>query len=156
MTTIPEPILITVALCTHNQVKRLQRTLAGLENLATPTRPWEIIVVDNACSDETPQLLSNSEWYPQGVPVRVVKEMKLGLSNARNCAIREARGVYLLFVDDDETPDPNWLVAYEHDMLTFKPDALGGRISRSVVAGTVASKFRIGFDNAGRYLPARG
>jgi glycosyltransferase involved in cell wall biosynthesis len=128
MTTILEPILITVALCTHNQVKRLQRTLAGLENLATPTRPWEIIVVDNACSDETPQLLSNSEWYPQGVPVRVVREMKLGLSNARNCALREARGEYLLFVDDDETPDPNWLVAYEHDMLTFKPDALGGRI----------------------------
>ena len=72
MTSMPEPILITVALCTHNQVKRLKRTLAGLGNLATPTRPWDIIVVDNACSDETPQLLSDPEWHPQGVPVRVV------------------------------------------------------------------------------------
>lgn len=37
-------------------------------------------------------------------------------------------GRYLLFVDDDETPDPEWLVAYEKAMLNFAPDALGGRI----------------------------
>jgi GT2 family glycosyltransferase len=57
-----------------------------------------------------------------------VSEERLGLSNARNRALREARGTYLLFIDDDETPNPQWLTAYERDMLTYSPDALGGRI----------------------------
>jgi glycosyltransferase involved in cell wall biosynthesis len=60
--------------------------------------------------------------------VRVVHEEKLGLSNARNRAIREAAGEYIVFMDDDETPHPDWLRAYERLILTERPDALGGRI----------------------------
>lgn len=123
-----EPFLITVALCTHNHADRLVRTLNDLGQIAMPSRPWEILVVDNASTDETPGLLADAAWQPPGIPVRIVYEEKLGLSNARNRAIKEAQGKYLLFVDDDETPDPQWLAAYEHDMLTYAPDALGGRI----------------------------
>ena len=128
VTDIQEPILITVALCTHNHADRLPRTLADLGKLTSPSRPWEIVVVDNASTDETPGLLADTSWWPPGVAVRIVREERLGLSNARNRALNEARGKYLLFVDDDETPDPQWLAAYEHDMLTYAPDALGGRI----------------------------
>ena len=60
--------------------------------------------------------------------MRVVREEKLGLSNARNRAVLEARGDFLLFMDDDETPDQNWLTAYEKAMREDRPDALGGRI----------------------------
>ncbi len=123
-----EPILITVALCTHNHADRLQRTLEDLGKLNSPTRRWELVVVDNGCSDDTPQLLAATEWRPFEVPVRIVREMKLGLSNARNRALKEAKGEYLLFVDDDETPDSQWLKAYEQAILVHRPDALGGRI----------------------------
>jgi hypothetical protein len=44
MTARPEPVLITVALCTYNHADRLERTLADLGNLATPTRPGEILL----------------------------------------------------------------------------------------------------------------
>ena len=124
-----ESILITVALCTHNHADRLSRTLADLGKVTPPSSPWEILLVDNASTDETPTLLADSAWRPEGVPVRIVREQRLGLSNARNRAIRESRGKYLLFVDDDETPDPQWLTAYEHAMLAYTPDALGGRIA---------------------------
>ncbi|HWQ95570.1 MAG TPA: glycosyltransferase, partial [Gammaproteobacteria bacterium] len=56
------------------------------------------------------------------------REEQLGLSSARNRALREAKGEYLLFIDDDETPDSQWLTAYEQAMLAHAPDALGGRI----------------------------
>lgn len=123
-----QEILITVALCTHNHAERIQRTLNDFNTLKSPDQPWELLVVDNSSTDDTPELLANKAWHPPGVPVRIVQEEKLGLSNARNRAIQEARGRYLLFVDDDETPDPEWLVAYEKAMLNFAPDALGGRI----------------------------
>jgi glycosyltransferase involved in cell wall biosynthesis len=123
-----EPILISVALCTHNHADRLPRTLNDLGKLEQPTRPWEVLVVDNGCTDETPNLLADTGWWPPGVPVRIVREERLGLSNARNRALREALGEYLLFVDDDETPDRRWLTSHERDMLAYAPDALGGRI----------------------------
>jgi glycosyltransferase involved in cell wall biosynthesis len=124
-----ENVYISVALCTHNHADRLPSTLEHLGRLVRPALPWEIMIVDNGCTDETPDLLAATGWRPAGVPVRIVREERLGLSNARNRALMEARGEYLVFVDDDETPDPQWLVAYEQAMRAYSPDALGGRIN---------------------------
>ena len=120
--------LITIALCTHNHADRLARTLEGLRQIAAPVYPVELLLVDNASSDDTPSILLSEHWRPSGMQVRIVREERLGLSNARNRAVAEAHGEYLLFMDDDETPDPQWLRAYEQQILAERPDALGGRI----------------------------
>ncbi len=120
-------VAYTVALCTHNHADRLERTLADLAKLKSPEAPWEFLVIDNGCRDATPELLARHAW-PAGWQVRVVREDKLGLSNARNRAIAEARGEYVIFMDDDETTDPDWLCAYERLILDKRPDAFGGRI----------------------------
>jgi glycosyltransferase involved in cell wall biosynthesis len=120
-------IAYTVALCTHNHADRLIRTLADIRHIRLPKAPWELLIIDNASRDATPDILARQTW-PAGWEVRVVEEERLGLSNARNRAIREARGEYLIFVDDDETPDPDWLCAFERLIETRSPDAFGGRI----------------------------
>lgn len=120
-------VAYTVALCTHDHADRLRRTLADLHELQLPEAPWELLIVDNASSDTTAALLAREQW-PTGWQVRVVREEKLGLSNARNCALREARGDYLIFVDDDETPEPGWLRAFERLIRERAPDAFGGPI----------------------------
>jgi glycosyltransferase involved in cell wall biosynthesis len=124
--------LITVALCTHDHADRLVRTLASLPRLVAPTSEWELVVIDNASRDATPEVLADPAWHPPGVRVRVVNEERLGLSNARNRALVEARGQYLAFIDDDETPDPMWLRAYEACIIEHRPDAMGGRIDVSL------------------------
>jgi len=120
-------IAYTVALCTHDHADRLVRTLADLREIRVPDSPWELLIIDNLCGDATPAVLARQVW-PAGWNVRVVREDKLGLSNARNCALREAQGEYLIFIDDDETPDPEWLVAFERLIRKHAPDAFGGRI----------------------------
>jgi GT2 family glycosyltransferase len=120
--------LITVALCTHNHRDRLLRTLGNLLALRLPESSTELLVVDNASTDGTAELLAAHHWRRWNWPTRVVREDKLGLSNARNRVIREAIGEYILFMDDDETPDPQWLVSYERAIRIHRPDALGGRI----------------------------
>lgn len=117
----------TVALCTHNHADQLVRTLGDLATIRAPREPWELLIIDNACRDATPSLLARHDWSA-GWNVRVVREERLGLSNARNRAIREARGEYLIFIDDDETADPDWLCAFERLIDTHAPDAFGGRI----------------------------
>lgn len=121
------PVLCTVALCTHNHADRLTRTLADLRRLARPQSGWELLVIDNGCTDGSSQLLATQNW-PEDWRVRVVREEKLGLSNARNRAIDEASGEYVIFVDDDETPHPDWLCAYERLIEQQRPDAFGGTI----------------------------
>lgn len=117
----------TVALCTHNNADRLSRTLNDLTKLAIPDASWELLIIDNGCLDGTPKLLANFDW-PESWMVRIIREEQLGLSNARNRAISESQGDYIIFMDDDETADPDWLRAYERLINDKKPDAFGGRI----------------------------
>ena len=119
---------LTVALCTHNHKERLHRTLCGLAQLEQPEWPWELLIVDNASTDGTPDLIAGTEWRAPHINVRSVREETLGLSNARNRAVAEATGQYIVFMDDDETPDPQWLRAFEQTIILHRPDALGGRI----------------------------
>ena len=120
-------VAYTIALCTHNHADRLERTLNDLRLLQAPREPWEFLVVDNGSQDATPRLLASMAW-PGNWKVRVVREPKLGLSNARNRAIAEAQGEYVIFMDDDETADPGWLCAFERLIDDRRPDAFGGRI----------------------------
>ncbi len=117
----------TVALCTHNHAGRLEYTLADLPRIRPPNAAWEFLVIDNGSRDTTPDLLARHNW-PAGWVVRVVREEKLGIAHARNRAIAEAHGEYLIFLDDDESADPNWLLSYEKLILARDPDAFGGRI----------------------------
>lgn len=121
-------VSLTVAICTHNHERRLTRTLRELKRVVPPDSSWELLIVDNASTDGTPQVAAASDWRTPDVKVRVVHEERLGVSNARNRAIQEATGEYVVFMDDDETPDPQWLCAFERVILTTRPDALGGRI----------------------------
>lgn len=120
--------LVTVALCTHNHLDRLQQTLAALQTLQGPAEGWEVLVVDNASNDGTAEFLRRPDWRPATATARVAREARLGISHARNCAVDQARGKYILFIDDDETPHEAWLINHAAAMLQWQADALGGPV----------------------------
>jgi glycosyltransferase involved in cell wall biosynthesis len=75
----------------------------------------DILIVDNASTDNTPQLAAGfAATYPQ---VTVLREPELGLSVARNLALTKARGEYVVFLDDDAEAEPGWLEAYRSFFL---------------------------------------
>jgi len=66
----------------------------------------EVIVIDNASSDETPALLSEYPW------VRVIRnEKNLGFAGANNQGARLARGEFLVLLNNDTQALPGWLAA---------------------------------------------
>jgi glycosyltransferase involved in cell wall biosynthesis len=100
------PVKVSVVLCTRNRPAGAERTLESL--LALRTEDLEIIVVDNAPTDDATQALV--ERIAQHVPhVRYVREERPGLSRARNRGLREATGEIIAFTDDDVTVDPLWI-----------------------------------------------
>ncbi len=68
---------------------------------------WELLVVNNNCTDDTDGVI---ESFASTLPIRrLLRGAKPGQSNARNLAIREATGSYLVWTDDDTLVAPNWL-----------------------------------------------
>lgn len=119
-------IRYTLAICTHNHADHLRETLKGLRPLQAPEGDWELLIIDNHSSDETPAILAQGDWHLPGIANRVVREERLGVANARNRAVLEAQGEYVVFLDDDETPEPDWLRAMERHINAHGPDAVGG------------------------------
>jgi len=112
-------VIVTVAICTRNRARALERTLRSLAAAAVPpSLSWEVLVVDNSSADETPRVIANAS---DALPVRAVDERQIGLSHARNAAIREARGDYIVWIDDDVLVDAQWLRAY-HDAFRARPE----------------------------------
>ncbi|PYJ84481.1 MAG: hypothetical protein DME22_12710 [Verrucomicrobia bacterium] len=125
--------LITVAICTRNRAASLQKAVDSV--LPQLSEDIELLIVDNASTDNTPEVAMHLAAANRQVTVCL--EDEVGLSAARNKALLQARGQYVLFLDDDAVAEPGWLAAY-HQFLSAPPS---GRIA--VVGGAVLPEFEV-------------
>jgi glycosyltransferase involved in cell wall biosynthesis len=98
--------MISVILCTHNpRADYLDGTLAALRGQTLGLAAWEFILVDNASAEPLANRVDLA-WHPAA---RLAREEELGLTSARLTGIRQAQGDLLVFVDDDNVLDPDYL-----------------------------------------------
>jgi glucosyl-dolichyl phosphate glucuronosyltransferase len=101
-------IQITIAVPTHNRAQLLQTTLASIAALHLPAAvEAECVVVDNRSTDDTSGVVAEFANH-SALPIRYVYEGGAGSSYARNRAVEEARGDFILFIDDDAVAEPDW------------------------------------------------
>jgi len=120
--------MLTLAICTFNRSRSLAKTLEALVGQTDVN--WsniEIIVIDNNSTDDTPDIL---QAFVSQLPMRWLVERAQGLSHARNRAIEEARGDWIIFTDDDVILESSWLSAYQHGLSDFGDAGFaGGRVT---------------------------
>jgi len=92
--------------------------LASLSNI-----DWELLIVNNCCDDDTDEVV---DTLTADLPIRLIHEPDPGLSNARNTAIKKAKGDYIVWTDDDVLVDKNWLIAYVNAFKKYPEAALFG------------------------------
>ncbi|MEM9227485.1 MAG: glycosyltransferase [Verrucomicrobiota bacterium] len=101
---------ISVVICCYNSAPRLPKTLRYLQAQETLAQlEWELIVVNNASTDDT-TAVAEALWAKKPIaPLRVVDEPKPGLSHARSRGAAEAQHAIIALVDDDNGVPPHWL-----------------------------------------------
>lgn len=92
---------ISVIVCCYNSAWIIERCLKALLSQQIPSSVlWEIIVVNNASTDNT-ECVADKVLQKSVIPYQLIDEPRAGLLNARKCGIRAARYVYAIFCDDD-------------------------------------------------------
>jgi glycosyltransferase involved in cell wall biosynthesis len=97
---------ISVIICTYNPRRDyLEKVIAALKNQTLSMEQWELLLIDNA-SDTVLALEFDLSWHPNAHHIR---EEQLGLTAARMRGIEEAKAETLVFVDDDNVLEQDYL-----------------------------------------------
>jgi GT2 family glycosyltransferase len=85
---------------------------------------FEVLVIEDG-GDSSEDVIAR---YRDRLDLRHWRNQHQGPAVARNRALTEATGEYVVFTDDDCAPEPDWLTAYERVFAEHPNEALGGMI----------------------------
>ena len=99
----------------------------ALESLRAQTRPpEEVVVVDNASTDDTESVARS---FGSDLNLKLIRENNVGIPHARNRALEACTGDIVAVMDDDCVADPRWLAEIERPFLKDpRIGAVGGSL----------------------------
>lgn len=100
---------LSIVVPAYNAAPFLERCIRSLEGQDVAREDYEIIIVDDGSTDETPLIAAG--LYREFGNIRILTQTNKGLSVARNEGIAHAEGEYLMFVDSDDALRPACLAA---------------------------------------------
>lgn len=111
---------ISVVICTHNGAAKISPVLEHLLKQQPDGIRWEVIIVDNASTDNLTPVIE-SVWKSP-TPLKIIPEEHIGLSYARQTGFNAANYAFVCFVDDDNLLLEDYLQTAFHTMESH-PDA---------------------------------
>ena len=107
---------ISVIIPTFNRSLLLRRTLLALCEQVGIEKIQEVLVVSDGCTDDTAQAVAE---FSDRLPLRLISQPKSGVSIARNRGVQQARGDFVLLLDDDVVPGPHLVAEHMAFHLEF-------------------------------------
>ncbi|MBU7581295.1 MAG: glycosyltransferase [Porphyrobacter sp.] len=117
-----QALTASVVITTYRRTAMLAELLDALSP-QLGDRAVEVVVIDNCPDASARQVVARCN----DDSIRYEHESRSGVVHARNRGVAEARGTYVIFLDDDEVPIPGWLGAWLAQ-ADGKTDASFGRI----------------------------
>lgn len=99
--------LISIVLATHNRRSVVEHTLDHLDECGLDRTDYETVVVDNHSTDGTTEAIDHRVN-------RLIRLPRNAGSTAKAYGAEEARGQYIVFLDDDSYPHPGTLESLIH------------------------------------------
>lgn len=142
-----QAVRFSIVIPCYNEERYIADTIRSLR-AQTFAGEYEIIVVDNNCSDATAEVA-------QSLGARVVKEPNRGICWARQRGTAVARGEIIISTDADTTFSPNWLATIDAAFATqpgivavagacrYKDGPVWGKIYPHILFGGVDVIYRL-------------
>lgn len=118
---------ISVCIATYRRPTMLEKCIQALLNQAVGAFSYSIVVVDNDSSESARNIVSAMRGG-SSIEIAYCVERVPNISSSRNRAIRNAEGDLIAFIDDDEYPEPTWLLNLLAAYLEFSADGVLGPV----------------------------
>lgn len=102
---VPESLTVSIVMPTRNRGAKVPRAIESV--LAQSYRTWDLVVVDDGSTDETPEVLAKFD----DERIRVVRTDGVGVCEARNLGLDTATGDVVAYLDDDNLMTTWWCKA---------------------------------------------
>ncbi len=127
---------VSIIIPSHNRPKCLQQCLAAITELDYARDKFEVIVVDDGSSTQLDPIV---DLFSAKINLHLLKQEHAGPARARNRGVKQAKGEFLVFTDDDCRPTPGWLETLMN-FLAIKPDSMiGGEILNALPGNSFSS-----------------
>jgi glycosyltransferase involved in cell wall biosynthesis len=128
---------VSIILPTYNRADTILRAIKSAQ--AQTFADWELIVVDDGSEDDTAALITNLD--PR---LTVIRQENRGMTEARNAAIRAAKGAYFAFLDSDDEFLPHHLELCVAFLDAFKEEQfVSTELLEDFGHGRVVNHYRI-------------
>jgi succinoglycan biosynthesis protein ExoM len=101
---------ICVCICTRKRPGLLKRSLEGITKQETGGRFTLLIVVADNDSEQSARQVVSEFKATTSIQINYCVEPIQNIALARNRALENAQGDFVAFIDDDEFPEPDWLI----------------------------------------------
>ncbi|MBI4648704.1 MAG: glycosyltransferase family 2 protein [Bacteroidia bacterium] len=120
---------LSIIICTYNRDKFIADALNSLAAQSLNKQEYEVIVVNNNCTDNTENICRKFATAHPELNFRHDTEKTQGLSSARNKGISISTGKFIAFIDDDAITEKTYA---ENIVIAFEkyPEyhAIGGKV----------------------------
>ncbi|MEM7530776.1 MAG: glycosyltransferase family 2 protein [Chloroflexota bacterium] len=117
-------LYFSVVICTYNRADWLAVALESVCTQTIDVAAYEVIVVDNNSTDNTPAVTDS--FCQRYLNVRYLFESQPGNSHARNTGWKKANARYIAFIDDDCKVPSDWLMNAKTVITELSPGVFGG------------------------------
>ena len=89
----------------HWRAKQVQRAIKSIIN--QQFTDWELVIVDDGCTDETPRILD--KFAKSDKRIKVIHKINENRAIARNRGMEEAKGEWICWIDSDDEYSTHYL-----------------------------------------------
>lgn len=140
---------VSVIIPVYNSEKYISKCIESVLNQTF--QDFEIIVINDGSKDNSQSILEN---YKQKYSEKIVlvKQQNMGVSKTRNKAIEMARGEYIMFIDNDDYIDKDYIENFVKEIENGNYDVVLGGYKRPNEEGKIIKELKLSQEEWSKFM----